>query len=125
MKIQNLKQHEFKYIGVRADATTDRIAEKVGARSAGSTSAAQAMDGRGCVKTQNRLHEIVFRLRQFSVETSGLPTGRHRLISHLTASRGVFDGDSWGETVAEFSHSLGQERPLQQTLVISFCGYEK
>ena len=68
--------------------------------------------GRGCVKTQNRSPEIVSRLRQFSVEISCLLAGRYRLINHSTASHAVFEGDSWGETVEEFLHSLGRKQSL-------------
>ncbi len=62
------------------------------------------------MKTRNRPLEIVFRLREFSVEVSCLLTGRYRLVSQSTASHVVFEDDLWGEAVAEFSHSLGQER---------------
>ncbi len=68
--------------------------------------------GRGCVKTQDRPLEIVSRLGEFSVEVSCLLTGRYRLVSQSIASHVVFEGDFWGETVPEFSHSLGRKRPL-------------
>ena len=58
--------------------------------------------GRGCVKTQNRPLEIVSKLGEFSVEVSCLLTGRYRLVSQSIASHVVFEGDFWGETVAEF-----------------------
>ena len=64
--------------------------------------------GRGCVKTQNRGHEIVSKIGEFQVEVSCLLTGRYRLVSQSTASHVAFEGDFWGETVVEFSHSLGQ-----------------
>ncbi len=66
--------------------------------------------GRGCVKTRNRPLEIVFRLREFSVEVSCLLTGRYRLVGQSIASHVVFEDDLWGETVPEFSYSLGQKR---------------
>ena len=66
--------------------------------------------GRGCVKTQNRPLEIVSKLGEFSVAVSCLLTGRYRLASQSIASHVVFEGDFWGETVVEFSHSLGQKR---------------
>jgi hypothetical protein len=68
-----------------------------------------AANGRGCVKTQNRPLEIVSRLGELSVEVSCLLTGRYRLVIQSTASNVVFEGDLWGETVAEFLHSLGQK----------------
>ena len=58
--------------------------------------------GRGCVKTQNRPLEIVSKLGEFSVGVSCLLTGRYRLVSQSIASHVVFEGDFWGETVAEF-----------------------
>ncbi len=58
--------------------------------------------GRGWVKTQNRSLEIVSKLGEFSVEVSCLLTGRYRHVSQLIASHVVFEGDFWGETVAEF-----------------------
>jgi hypothetical protein len=51
---------------------------------------------------------------------SCLLTGRYRLINHSTASRGVFEGDSWGETVEVFLHSLGQKRPLDIGLFVFY-----
>ena len=66
--------------------------------------------GRGCVKTRNRPLEIVFELGIFWVEVNRLLTGRYRLVSQSIASHVVFEGDFWGETVVEFSHSLGQKR---------------
>ena len=68
--------------------------------------------GRGCVKTRTRPLEIVSRLGEFSVEVSCLLTGRYRLVSQSIASHVVFEGDCWGETGPEFSHSLGQKRTL-------------
>jgi len=68
--------------------------------------------GRGCVKTRNRPLEIVSRLGEFSVEVSCLLTGRYRLVSQSIASHVEFEGDFWGETGSEFSHSLGRKRPL-------------
>jgi len=68
--------------------------------------------GRGCVKTQNRPLEIVSKLREYSVGVSCLLTGRYRLVSQSIASHVVFEGDFWGEIVAEFSHSLGRLRPI-------------
>ena len=64
--------------------------------------------GRGCVKTQKQPLEFDFRLGEFSVEVSCLLTGRYLLVSLSIASHVVFEGDFWGESVAEFSHSLGQ-----------------
>ncbi len=58
--------------------------------------------GRGCVKTQNRLLEIVSKLGEFSVEVSCLLTGWYRLVSQSIASHVVFEGDFWGEIVVEF-----------------------
>ncbi len=58
--------------------------------------------GRGCVKTQNRPHEIVSKLGEFSVGVSWLLTGRYRLVSHIIASHAVFERDFWGEIVVEF-----------------------
>ena len=58
------------------------------------------------MKTQNRPLEIVFRLGELSVEVSCILTGRYRFVSQSITSHVVFEGDSWGETVAEFSHSL-------------------
>ncbi|MEE8624158.1 MAG: hypothetical protein V3T19_02345 [Acidiferrobacterales bacterium] len=58
--------------------------------------------GRGWVKTQNRLLEILSKLREFSVEVSCLLTGRYRLVSQSIASHVVFEGDFWGEIVVEF-----------------------
>jgi len=68
--------------------------------------------GRGCVKTQNRPREIVSTLGEFSVKVSCLLTERYRLVSQSIASHVVFEGDFWGETVVEFSHSLGQKRTV-------------
>ena len=68
--------------------------------------------GRGCVKTQDRPLEIVSKLGEFSVELSCLLTGRYRLVSQSIASYAVFEGDFWGETDVEFSHSLGRKRTL-------------
>ena len=68
--------------------------------------------GRGCVKTQNRPLEIVSKLGEFSVEVSCLLTGRYRLVSQSIASYAMFEGDFWGDTDAEFSHSLGRKLPL-------------
>ena len=59
------------------------------------------------MKTQNRPLEIVFRLGELSVEVSCLLTGRYRLVSQSIASHVVLEGDFWGKSVAEFSHSLG------------------
>ncbi len=69
--------------------------------------------GRGCVKTQDRPLEIVSRLGEFSVEVSCLLTGLYRLVSQSIASHVVFEGDFWGETGSEFSHSLGQQRTFR------------
>ena len=69
--------------------------------------------GRGCVKTQNRPREIVSKLGEFSVEVSCLLTGRYRFVSQSITSHVVFEGDSWGESVAEFSHSLGRLQPFK------------
>jgi hypothetical protein len=69
--------------------------------------------GRGWVKTQNRPIEIVSKLGEFSVEVSCLLTARYRLVSQSAASHVVFEGDFWGETVVEFSHSLGRNRPFR------------
>ncbi len=49
-------------------------------------------------------------LRQFSGGVSCLLTGRYRPLSQAKASHVVFEGDSWGETVVEFSHSLGHKQ---------------
>ena len=77
------------------------------------------------MKTQHRPIEIDSRLCQFSVEVSCLLTGRYRLISQSTASHIVFEGDFWGETASEFSHSLGQNRSLELasigSIIIAFC----
>jgi len=62
------------------------------------------------VKTQERPLEIDFRLGEFSVEVSRLLTGRYWLLGQSTDSHDIFEGDFWGETVAEFSHSLGHKR---------------
>jgi len=56
-----------------------------------------AANGRGCVKTRNRPHEIVATLGEFSVEVSCSLTGRYRLVSKSIASHVVFEGDLWGE----------------------------
>ena len=64
------------------------------------------------MKTQNRPLEIVSKLGGFSVEVSCLLTGRSRLVSQSIASHVVFEGDFWGEIVAEFLHSLGRKRTL-------------
>ena len=77
----------------------------------------QSANGRGCVKTQSRPLEIDFRLGELSVDIICLLTGRYPLLSHSPASHVVFEGDFWGESVAEFSHSLGQN---QSHLVTSF-----
>ncbi len=78
-----------------------------------------AESGRGCVKTQKRSLEIVSKLGEFSVEASFLITARYRHASQSIASHVVFEGDFWGETVVEFSHSLGQKQwdglPLTST----------
>ena len=66
------------------------------------SSISKAAYGRGCVKTQNRPLEIVSKLGEISVEVSCLLTGRYRLVSQSIASHVVFEGDFWGETVAEF-----------------------
>ena len=58
--------------------------------------------GRGCVKTQNRSHEVVSKLGEFSVEVSCLLTGRYRLVSQSIASHVVFEGDFWAAAVVEF-----------------------
>jgi len=76
---------------------------------------------RGCVKTQIRPLEIISKLGEFSVEVSCLLTGRYRLVSHSIASHVVFEGDFWGETVVEFSHSLGRKRK-SKFRVSSFFG---
>ncbi len=68
------------------------------------------------MKTQNRPLEIVSRLGELSVEVSCLLTGRYRFVSQSITSHVVFEGDSWGETVAEFSHSLGQKRSSEDGL---------
>jgi len=60
------------------------------------------------VKTQKRPPETASKLGEFSVEVSCLLTARYRLVSQSAASHVVFEGDFWGETVVEFSHSLGQ-----------------
>ena len=62
------------------------------------------------MKTQDRPLEIVSKLGEFSVELSCLLTGRYRLVSQSIASYAVFEGDFWGETDVEFSHSLGRKR---------------
>jgi len=62
------------------------------------------------VKTQNRPLEIVSRLGELSVGVSCLLAGHYRLVSQSIASHVVFEGDFWGESVTEFSHSLGQKR---------------
>jgi len=72
-----------------------------------------AASGRGCVKTQYRPLEIVSKLGEFSVEVSCLLTGRYRLVSQSIASYAMFEGDFWGDTDAEFSHSLGRKRTLE------------
>ena len=71
-----------------------------------------SVSGRGCVKTQYRPLEIVSRLGEFSVDISCLLTGSFRHLSQSIAYHVVFEGDFWGETVAEFSHSLGRKQPL-------------
>jgi len=58
------------------------------------------------VKTQKRPPETASKLGKFSVEVSCLLTARYRLVSQSPASHVVFEGDFWGETVVEFSHSL-------------------
>ena len=40
-------------------------------------------------------------------------TERYRLVSQSIASHVVFEGDFWGETVVEFSHSLGRKLPFK------------
>jgi hypothetical protein len=60
------------------------------------------------MKTRSRPREIDFRLSEFSVEVSYLLTGRYRLVGQSIASHDVFEGDFWGETGSEFSHSLGR-----------------
>ncbi len=66
------------------------------------------------MKTQNRPLEIVSRPGELSVEVSCLLTGRYRRVSQSIASHVVFKGDFWGKSVAEFSHSLGQERTFDE-----------
>jgi len=66
------------------------------------------------VKTQNRSLEIVSKLSEFSVEVSCLLTRRYRLVSQSIASHVVFEGDFWGDTVVEFSHSLGQKQSFSR-----------
>ena len=68
------------------------------------------------MKTQNRPLEIVSKLSEFSVEVSCLITGRYRLVSQSIASHVVFEGDLWGDPVAEFSHSLGQKQTFSGNL---------
>jgi len=75
--------------------------------------------GRGCVKTQNRPREIVSKLGEFSVEVSCLLTGRYRFVSQSITSHVVFEGDSWGETVAELSHSLGRSLPVVMVILMA------
>ena len=58
------------------------------------------------MKTQNRPLEIVSRPGEFSVKVSCLLEGSYRLLSQSIASRDVFEGDFWGESVVEFSHGL-------------------
>ncbi len=70
------------------------------------------------MKTRNRPLEIVFRLRVFSVEVSCLLTGRYRLVGQSIASHVVFEGDLWGETVPEFSHSLGHEQSFKTVISV-------
>ena len=60
------------------------------------------------MKTQIRPLEIVSKPGEFSVEVSCLLTGHYRFVSQSITFHVVFEGDSWGETVAEFSHSLGR-----------------
>ena len=74
---------------------------------------AMSASGRGCVKTRNRPLEIVSTLGELSVEVSCLLTGRCRLVSESIASHVVFEGDFWGEIVAEFSHSLGRKQTVE------------
>jgi len=78
--------------------------------------------GRGCVKTQNRPLEIVSTLGEFLVEVSCLLVGRCRLVSQSIASHVVFEDDFWGEIVGEFSHSLGQKRPIRSSKIRKFEG---
>ncbi len=78
-----------------------------------------AASGRGCVKTQNRPFEIVSTLGDFSVEVSCLLTGRYRLVSQSVASHVVFEVDFRGETVAEFSHSLGHKRSFAFSMFLA------
>jgi hypothetical protein len=40
----------------------------------------------------------------------------HRLVRHSITSHVVFEGDSWGETVDEFSHSLGHKQTISVSL---------
>ena len=75
--------------------------------------------GRGCVKTRNRPLEIVSRPGEFSVKVSCLLEGSYRLLSQSIASRDVFEGDFWGESVAEFSHSLGHKRQFDALTIAS------
>ena len=64
------------------------------------------------MKTLIRPLEIVSKLGEFSVEVSCLLAGRYLLVSQSITSHVVFEGDFWGATDEEFSHSLGQKRPF-------------
>ncbi len=68
------------------------------------------------MKTQDRPLEIVSKLGEFSIEVSCLLTERYRLVSQSIASYVVFEGDFWGATDVEFSHSLGRKRTLIPTV---------
>jgi hypothetical protein len=71
------------------------------------------------VKTQKRPPETASKLGEFSVEVSCSITARYRLVSQSVASHVVFEGDFWGETIVEFSHSLGQKPPFASGLFAS------
>ena len=88
-------------------------------RTVDSSAGRQAAIGRGCVKTQKRPLEFVSRLREFSVGVSCLLAGRYRRLSRAIASRVVFEGNTWGETVVVFSHSLGQKQTLDTRVPVS------
>jgi len=70
--------------------------------------------GRGCVKTQKRPFEIVFRPDNLPVEVSGILTGRYRPQGPSKPSHAVFEGECCHGSAAELSHSLGQLRTLRR-----------
>ena len=70
------------------------------------------------MKTLIRPLEIVSKLGEISVEVSCLLAGRYLLVSQSITSHVVFEGDFWGATDEEFSHSLGRKLPVSTALLL-------